>query len=188
MNFKMFTSILLITGSPENSGGSSFWNYGRTAMDYTHVLKKYVYQLASRSSHSLTTTNNDNDQPNSFSGEDVSLRFVKIVHLIIFIDQALAFCQCKQICNIDVGIFSACWYWILFSFFQVWTKRGVTEDDLFLWVERLRKVRKINTCTLYVYKCLKGAIYYEHRLKILIFEKLKKKTTKFWMLLCSMII
>lgn len=153
MNFKMFTSILLITGSPENSGGSSFWNYGRTAMDYTHVLKKYVYQLASRSSHSLTTTNNDNDQPNSFSGEDVSLRFVKIVHLIIFIDQATAFCQCKQICNIDVWIFSACWYWILFSFFQVWTKRGVTEDDLFLWVERLRKVRKINTCTLYVYKC-----------------------------------
>lgn len=39
-----------------------------------------------------------------------------------------------------------------FLFFQVWTKRGVTEDDLFLWVERLRKVRKINTCTLYVYK------------------------------------
>lgn len=77
--------------SPENSGGSSFWNYGRTAMDYTHVLKKYAYQLASRSPHSLTTTNNDNDQSNSFSGEDV------------------------------------------------WTKRGVTEDDLFLWVERLRK-------------------------------------------------
>lgn len=77
--------------SPENSGGSSFWNYGRTAMDYTHVLKKYVYQLASRSPHSLTTTNNDNDQSNSYNGEDV------------------------------------------------WTKRGVTEDDLFLWVERLRK-------------------------------------------------
>nr|XP_022296635.1 transmembrane protein 209-like [Crassostrea virginica]XP_022296636.1 transmembrane protein 209-like [Crassostrea virginica] len=77
--------------SPENSSSSSFWSYGRTAMDYTHVLKKYVYQLASRSPHSMTTPNNDNDQSNSFSGDDV------------------------------------------------WIKRGVTEDDLFLWVERLRK-------------------------------------------------
>lgn len=72
LNFKAFTNIVLLTGSPENSGGSSFWNYGRTAMDYTHVLKKYVYQLASRSPHSLTTTNNDNDQSNSYNGEDVS--------------------------------------------------------------------------------------------------------------------
>ncbi|XP_048739660.2 transmembrane protein 209-like isoform X2 [Ostrea edulis] len=77
--------------SPENSGGSSFWSYGRTAMDYTHVLKKYVYQLASRSSHSLATPNNDNDQSIAFNGKDV------------------------------------------------WSKRGVTEDDLFLWIERLRK-------------------------------------------------
>ncbi|XP_061187814.1 transmembrane protein 209-like [Saccostrea echinata] len=77
--------------SPENSGGSSFWNYGRSAMDYTHILKKYVYQLASRSSHSSATPNVDNDQSNSFSGDDV------------------------------------------------WSKRGVTEDDLFLWIERLRK-------------------------------------------------
>lgn len=72
LNFKAFTNIVILTGSPENSGGSSFWNYGRTAMDYTHVLKKYVYQLASRSPHSLTTTNNDNDQSNSYNGEDVS--------------------------------------------------------------------------------------------------------------------
>jgi hypothetical protein len=41
-------------------------------MDYTHVLKKYVYQLASRSPHSLATPNNDTDQSNAFSGEDVS--------------------------------------------------------------------------------------------------------------------
>lgn len=70
--FQSIHQHVILTGSPENSGGSSFWNYGRTAMDYTHVLKKYVYQLASRSPHSLTTTNNDNDQSNSYNGEDVS--------------------------------------------------------------------------------------------------------------------
>ncbi|XP_021345624.1 transmembrane protein 209-like, partial [Mizuhopecten yessoensis] len=74
-----------------NTGSTSFWSYGRSAMDYTHVLRKYMYQLATRSPQSNTARNNDNDVSSSYGGDDV------------------------------------------------WSKRGVTEDDLYLWTERLRK-------------------------------------------------
>lgn len=74
-----------------NTNSTSFWSYGRSAMDYTHVLRKYMYQLATRSPQSNTTRSNDNDQSSPFAGDDV------------------------------------------------WSKRGVTEDDLYLLTERLRK-------------------------------------------------
>lgn len=77
--------------SPENtSAGTSFWSYGRSAMDCTHMLRKYMYQLASRSPQSPTSRNYDSDQSALYSGD-------------------------------------------------IWGKRGVSEDDLYLWTERLRK-------------------------------------------------
>jgi hypothetical protein len=48
----------MYSGSPDNSStGASFWIYGRTAMDCTHMLKKYMYQLASRSARTLQFAN-----------------------------------------------------------------------------------------------------------------------------------
>ncbi|XP_033745069.1 transmembrane protein 209-like [Pecten maximus] len=85
------TKKALSSPDANNTGGTSFWSYGRSAMDYTHVLRKYMYQLATRSPQSSTARNNDNDQSSSYGGDDV------------------------------------------------WSKRGVTEDDLYLWTEHLRK-------------------------------------------------
>ena len=77
--------------SPDNSStGASFWSYGKTAMDCTHMLKKYMYQLASRSPQSPTSRNYDSDQSALYNGD-------------------------------------------------IWGKRGVSEDDLYLWTERIRK-------------------------------------------------
>lgn len=85
------TKKALSSSDANNTGGTSFWSFGRSAMDYTHVLRKYMYQLATRSPQSSTIRNNDDDQSLSYCGDDV------------------------------------------------WSKRGVTEDDLYLWTEHLRK-------------------------------------------------
>ncbi|XP_052060873.1 transmembrane protein 209-like [Mytilus californianus] len=78
--------------SPDNtSAGASFWSYGRSAMDCTHLLKKYMYQMASRSPQSPTSRHYDSDQSSLYNGEDI------------------------------------------------WGKRRVTEDELYLWTERVRK-------------------------------------------------
>ncbi|XP_060573852.1 transmembrane protein 209-like [Ruditapes philippinarum] len=66
---------------------SSFWSYGRPSIDYSHILRKNQYQLASRSPQSHKSRADDNDN----MGE------------------------------------------------EVWGPLGVTDDDLFCWIERLRK-------------------------------------------------
>ncbi|XP_033122660.1 transmembrane protein 209-like [Anneissia japonica] len=45
------------------SGSPSFWTYNRTAADFTPVLRKYQYQLASRSPQSSSSRNDDDDDP-----------------------------------------------------------------------------------------------------------------------------
>ncbi|XP_045161484.2 transmembrane protein 209-like [Mercenaria mercenaria] len=67
--------------------GSSFWSYGRPSIDYSHILRKNQYQLASRSPQYHKSGADDNDN----MGE------------------------------------------------EVWRPLGVTDDNLFLWIERLRK-------------------------------------------------
>ncbi|KAL4221292.1 hypothetical protein ACF0H5_019555 [Mactra antiquata] len=66
---------------------SSFWSYGRPSIDYSHILRKNQYQLASRSPQSHKSRTDDTDN----MGE------------------------------------------------EVWRPLGVTDDILFLWIERLRK-------------------------------------------------
>lgn len=66
---------------------SSFWNYGKPSLDYSYILRKNNYQLASKSPQSHKSRSDDNES----MGE------------------------------------------------EVWRPLGVTEDDLFLWIERLRK-------------------------------------------------
>ncbi|XP_071960399.1 transmembrane protein 209-like [Antedon mediterranea] len=43
------------------SGSPSFWTYNRTAAEFTPVLRKYQYQLASRSPQSSSSRNDDDD-------------------------------------------------------------------------------------------------------------------------------
>ncbi|KAL3852622.1 hypothetical protein ACJMK2_016240 [Sinanodonta woodiana] len=72
-------------------GFSSFWSYGsRPSLDYTHMLRKYTYQVASRSPQSSKSRADDSDQASTMGNE-------------------------------------------------VWRELDVTEDDLYLWIERLRK-------------------------------------------------
>lgn len=66
---------------------SSFWSYGRPSLDFSHIVRKNQYQLASRSPQSHKSRADDNDN----MGE------------------------------------------------EVWRPLGVTDDDLYLWIERLRK-------------------------------------------------
>ncbi|KAK7101684.1 transmembrane protein 209-like [Littorina saxatilis] len=73
-----------------NMTSSSFWSYGTSALDLTHTLRKYAYQLASHLPQSAAKTS--------------------------AADQAL-------MSGVD----------------EVWSKYGVTEDDLYKWTEKLRK-------------------------------------------------
>lgn len=77
--------------APENlnTGSSSFWSYGASALDLTYTLRKYAYQLATLSPQSPAKTSSA--------------------------DQAVS------------------------GFDEVWSKYGVTEDDLYHWTEKLRK-------------------------------------------------
>ncbi|CAL1535157.1 unnamed protein product [Lymnaea stagnalis] len=78
--------------SPENvsSVNTSFWNYGSNPLDFTHILRRFAYQLSPRSP-AAPTLNSSIDPMN----------------------------------NQGVG--------------EVWKKYGVTEDDLYIWIEKLRK-------------------------------------------------
>ena len=71
-----FYSCLVSEGSADNSpsGSPSFWNYNRTATDYTPILRKYQYQIACRSPASpLSRTDDDDpDNPNTYRGPEVS--------------------------------------------------------------------------------------------------------------------
>lgn len=59
--------------SPENLSNSStsFWNYGRTLSDHTHVLRKYQYQIATRTPQSSTTTRDTSQESCSYSANEV---------------------------------------------------------------------------------------------------------------------
>nr|KAG5690376.1 hypothetical protein BaRGS_002333 [Batillaria attramentaria] len=91
-NFFMYDDGDEDDANPENlnTSSSSFWSYGASALDLTHTLRKYAYQLATLSPQSPAKTSAA-DQA-SLSGLD-----------------------------------------------EVWSKYGVTEDDLYIWTEKLRK-------------------------------------------------
>ncbi|XP_076448001.1 transmembrane protein 209-like [Babylonia areolata] len=72
-----------------NMSSSSFWSYGTSALDFTHTLRKYAYQLAS---HLPQSTTKASTAEHSVPGVD-----------------------------------------------EVWNKYGVTENDLYVWTEKLRK-------------------------------------------------
>ena len=55
------------------NNGSSFWSYGRSAADYTPVLRKYKYQVACKSPQSTKSPDNDPDDPTTFRGEEVKI-------------------------------------------------------------------------------------------------------------------
>lgn len=78
--------------TPENlsSPNTSFWNYGLNPLDFTHILRRFTYQLSPRSP-AVPTLNSSIEEMN----------------------------------NQGVG--------------EVWKKYGVTEDDLYIWTEKLRK-------------------------------------------------
>lgn len=58
--------------SPDSlsSSNHSFWNYGSNPLDFTHVLKRFAYQLAPRTAASLTLRSS-NDQGNNLGIEEV---------------------------------------------------------------------------------------------------------------------
>ncbi|KAL8596861.1 hypothetical protein ACOMHN_060669 [Nucella lapillus] len=72
-----------------NMTSSSFWSYGTSALDFTHTLRKYAYQLASHLPQSTTKASTAE-------------------HCVPGVD-------------------------------EVWNKYGVTENDLYMWTEKLRK-------------------------------------------------
>ncbi|XP_050413984.1 transmembrane protein 209 [Patella vulgata] len=79
--------------SSENLGnsGSSFWSYGSSVMDQSHLLSKYQYQVSTRSPQSATTKHSLTDLTHRSGYE------------------------------------------------EVWSQFGVTEDELYIWTEKLRK-------------------------------------------------
>ncbi|XP_046372226.2 transmembrane protein 209-like [Haliotis rufescens] len=81
-----------LQASPDTSSqGASFWSFGSSPMDHVNVLRKYQYQVATRSPQSPTAKASSSDQSVSSGLE------------------------------------------------EVWSSFGVTEDNLYLWTERLRK-------------------------------------------------
>ncbi|XP_033647233.1 transmembrane protein 209-like [Asterias rubens] len=60
-------------GSNESSpsGSPSFWAYNRTATDYTPFLRKFQYQLASRSPQSPASRSDDPDYPSTYGADTV---------------------------------------------------------------------------------------------------------------------
>ncbi|XP_038067904.1 transmembrane protein 209-like [Patiria miniata] len=62
-------------GSNESSpsGSPSYWAYNRSAADYTPLLRKFQYQLASRSPQS-PTRKDDPDYPSTYGADEVWLR------------------------------------------------------------------------------------------------------------------
>ncbi|XP_022081205.1 transmembrane protein 209-like isoform X1 [Acanthaster planci] len=60
-------------GSNESSpsGSPSFWAYNRSAADYTPLLRKFQYQLASRSPQSPTSRKDDPDYPSTYRADEV---------------------------------------------------------------------------------------------------------------------
>ncbi|XP_064604639.1 transmembrane protein 209-like [Liolophura sinensis] len=90
---KMYRSKLsAIDASMASNYSSSFWNYNQPVTDYSHVLRKYQYQVASRS-----------PQFSSFRTLDDSF-------------QEIPYCAS-----------------------EVFGKFGVTDDDLTIWIENLRR-------------------------------------------------
>ncbi|XP_013385276.1 transmembrane protein 209 [Lingula anatina] len=68
-----FKSQLASDSSP--SSGPSYWNFNRSAMDYTPVLRKYQYQIASRSPQSAKKRSSDDpDHPAKYTGDEVWLK------------------------------------------------------------------------------------------------------------------
>ncbi|XP_072175558.1 transmembrane protein 209-like [Diadema setosum] len=63
-----------ILGTPDHSPGSSpsYWAYNRSAADFTYLLGKYQYQLASRSPQSPASRGKDDqDCPATYGAEEV---------------------------------------------------------------------------------------------------------------------
>lgn len=56
-------------GQDMSLNSSSFWSYGRPSLDYSHILRKNQYQLASRSPQSHKSRTDDTDN----LGEEVSV-------------------------------------------------------------------------------------------------------------------
>jgi hypothetical protein len=61
-------SLNFIGSQDMSLNSSSFWSYGRPSIDYSHILRKNQYQLASRSPQSHKSRADDNDN----MGEEVS--------------------------------------------------------------------------------------------------------------------
>ena len=59
------------TNEASPSSGPSFWNYGRTASDFTHILGKYKYQVACRSPQSIKSKDDDADDSVTYQAEEV---------------------------------------------------------------------------------------------------------------------
>ena len=52
------------------TGGMSFWNFNRTISDYTPMLRKYLYQSASRSAQANKLKDEDIDDGATYGRSD----------------------------------------------------------------------------------------------------------------------
>lgn len=61
----------LVSSESPPTLGASFWSLGHTLLDYSPLLRKYTYQLASRSSQSATSRSDDDpDSPTQHAEEE----------------------------------------------------------------------------------------------------------------------
>ncbi|XP_002730812.1 transmembrane protein 209-like [Saccoglossus kowalevskii] len=61
----------LASGDTSPGSSPSYWSYNRSASDYTPVLRKYQYQIASRSPKSQSSRNDDDpDYPATFAANE----------------------------------------------------------------------------------------------------------------------
>ncbi|XP_078678887.1 transmembrane protein 209-like isoform X2 [Branchiostoma floridae x Branchiostoma belcheri] len=58
-------------GDTSPGANPTMWNYSRSSLDYTQVLRRYQYQMASRSPQSTTTHSKDSpDLPDSYGADE----------------------------------------------------------------------------------------------------------------------
>lgn len=67
---KDYKAQLAVESSP--SSGPSYWTFNRSSADFTPLLRKYQYQIASRSPQATKSRNDDDpDHPSKYTGEEV---------------------------------------------------------------------------------------------------------------------
>eukprot|EP00058_Branchiostoma_floridae_P016308 XP_002601796.1 hypothetical protein BRAFLDRAFT_121166 [Branchiostoma floridae] len=96
-------------GDTSPGANPTMWNYSRSSLDYSQVLRRYQYQMASRSPQSTTTHSKDSpDLPDSYGADEWISQtiLVRLVREINRINSAMRRIGCADVQVGDVSLSS----------------------------------------------------------------------------------